>query len=111
MTGVDTNSARMGVMQQDFRELAGFYSAFMLNSAGLTNALVIYSRMAEDHRVWTHDTLLDMNIPRGLNEKDAAAAQSEFAKMFPKPLGLEEFRAARAAAQRVKEQRGTSELK
>ncbi len=111
VTGVDTNTARMGVMQQDFRELAGFYSAFMLRAAGLTNSLVIYSRMAEDQRVWTYDTLLDMNIPRGLSEQDAAAAQAEFAKLYPKPQGLDDFRALRAAQQRVKEQRGASELK
>lgn len=110
-TGVDTSAARMGVMQKDFRELAAFYTAITMQYVGPTNALTIWSRLAEDQKVWTYDTWLSMNMPQGLGKDQAAEVLKELTTIFPPPEGIEQHRKDMARKALIEEQRGTTEVK
>jgi hypothetical protein len=110
-TGVDTNAARMGVMQKDFRELAAFYTAITMQYVGPTSALTIWSRLAEDQKVWTYDTWISMNTPQGLSKEQSAEVMKELATIFPPPEGIEQHRKDMARKALIEEQRGTTEVK
>ncbi|MBL0870814.1 MAG: hypothetical protein IBJ18_09595 [Phycisphaerales bacterium] len=111
-TGVDTNTARMGVMQKDFRELTAFYTALTMQYVGPTNALTIWSRLAEDQKVWTYDTWLSMNMPQqGMSKEQAAEVMKELTTIFPPPEGIEQHRKDMARKALIEEQRGTTEVK
>ncbi|CAN5750294.1 hypothetical protein BH11PLA1_BH11PLA1_07760 [soil metagenome] len=110
-SGVDTNTARMGVMGKDFRVLTGFYTAYTMKLSGLTNAQTIWVRMPVDQQLYTYANLRDLSMPQNLTPEQSAEAVKAFEQLYPKPIGYDAFAAQMATKLKIEAERGQGELK
>lgn len=110
LTPAGGDRQRMEVVPRDFGQAAAEMLRHILIGTGMpmTDAALVFRRTPDDLRVRVWDVMDLQNRPR--DDKGAPIA-SIFDLVFPKPPGVDAFRAARQAAQPPGVERGKIELK
>lgn len=109
-TGIDQKAARMEQMPKDFRDCCSRIFVVCVQASGLENGSIMYANAPQDLRVWVYDLLAEFIKPeidqmvKNSEQANATAGGTSrgssvpgFDRWFPKPDGIEAYRAERAA--------------
>lgn len=104
------SEGRMDFMDQDFRIVAGTEFAALITRVDLEDAEALYDKAPDVLRVFAYD-ILSENYRAFLDKLAEGGKQRDFAKTFPQPEGLEEFRAEMKQRREQKVDRPNVEVK
>lgn len=105
---VNQQYVRMDQMEPDFRLAAGMIFAQWITTLGLDDAQAVYGRAPEDLRRFAYDIMQSVYVGApDVESKGVKMAPETFARTFPQPSGMAEFR---VMLQGMLEDRGQSKI-
>lgn len=96
-TWVNPDRARMEIVPRDFADLQARVVAQLIATVTSEDASLIYNRAPTDVRVRVYDAIVAMGVKNFTDGRAQGRGTQPFDMLFPKPDGLDEYRALQQA--------------